>query len=113
MRGEYAEFRISTLPSDDGTARIALEGELDLYTATELKSALADLGADVRWLTVDLSRIEFIDSAGLGILVAAARKMRGRDGSVSLVGVDHSVHKVFQVTGLDSWFELTADGAPS
>jgi len=113
MRGEYAEFRIATIPSDDGTARIVLEGELDLYTATELKSAIADLGDDVRWLTVDLSRVEFIDSAGLGILVAAARTMRGRDGSISLVGVDHSVHKVFRVTGLDSWFELTTDGLAS
>jgi hypothetical protein len=39
--------------------------------------------------------------------------MRGRDGSISLVGVDHGVHKVFRVTGLDSWFELTRDGQPS
>jgi len=113
MRREYAEFKISTIPSDDGTARIVLEGELDLYTAPELKAALTDLSDTVRRLTVDLSRVEFIDSAGLGILVAAARTMRGRDGSIALVGVDHSVHKVFQVTGLDSWFELTADRLPS
>jgi anti-sigma B factor antagonist len=113
MRGEYAEFRISTIPSDDGTARIVLEGELDLYTAPELKNAIVDLGDGLRWLTVDLSGVEFIDSAGLGILVAAARTMRGRGGSISLVGVDHGVHKVFRVTGLDSWFELTRDGQPS
>ena len=75
-------FSIST--SDrDGRAVVVIRGELDLATAPDLEAALPerlDAGQDV---VVDLRELEFMDSTGLRVLVAAHARVEGRRSSAS------------------------------
>jgi len=77
-------------------------GELDVATVPDLKAALNDLidrnpGASV-W--VDMERVSFIDSSGLGVLVGALKRARQREGSVVVRNLTGAPHKVFEITGL-------------
>ncbi|MBN2248132.1 MAG: STAS domain-containing protein [Coriobacteriia bacterium] len=88
---------------------IAVAGEVDVYTAPGLKreigTALEDGCTDV---IVDLERIGFIDSSGLGVLVSALRKAKEQGGTMRLVCTRESILKIFRITGLDKVFPLFA-----
>ena len=55
---------------------------------------------------VDLGRVEFLDSTGLGVLVGAHRRLRANAGSLTLVCPHERLLKIFRITGLDSVFEI-------
>jgi len=80
-----------------------VSGELDMATAPLLRDRLADMGRQP--VTVDLSALTFIESAGLSVL---ARRHRDVDGGLVLRGVGPAQMRVFAVTGLDD--DLTFDG---
>jgi anti-sigma B factor antagonist len=94
-------------------------GEVDVYTAPKLRERLIELVNSGRsHLVVDLSRVEFLDSTGLGVLVGAHRRVRAREGSLDLVVPHERLLKVFRITGLDNVFDIhgsvdeaTSDGA--
>jgi anti-sigma B factor antagonist len=82
-------------------------GEVDVYTAPKLRERLVDMvNTGHKQLVVDLSRVEFLDSTGLGVLVGAHRRLRARDGSLDLVCPHERVLKVFRITGLDNVFDI-------
>jgi anti-sigma B factor antagonist len=90
----------------DDTSVLTVEGDLDLASAPSLKWALADLQpAGRRHVVVDLSKVTFIDSTALGVLVGAQRAM---DGSVRLAiaCAEENVLRIFELTGLDGMFEI-------
>ena len=99
MAGEEGfDLKVSTAP--EGT-RVDVSGELDAYTAPQLRKLLDEvLDGTVSSVVVDLSGTSFIDSTGLGVLVGAARKARSQDGELILDSPTHSVHRVLQITGL-------------
>jgi len=68
-----------------GTGVITATGELDVYSSPKLKSMLIDMYDEVANIIVDLSRIEFMDASGLGVLVGALKKMKNKGGCVFLV----------------------------
>ncbi len=72
---------------------VAVQGELDLHAADELRGAL---DADGRRLVVDLVGTTFIDSTALGIIGAAARS-----ADVTVVATDPRIVRIFELTGLD------------
>src|SRR5213592_4592547 len=82
-------------------------GEIDVYTAPQLREHLIALveGGD-RQVVVDLGRVEFLDSTGLGVLVGALKRLRGVDGELSLVCNQERLLKIFRITGLDRVFTL-------
>ena len=82
----------------NGTAlEIALEGRLDTTTAPELEKELNGLGG-VTELTLDLSKLEYISSAGLRVLLSA-HKIMSRKSGMKLTHVNELVQEVFDVTG--------------
>jgi anti-sigma B factor antagonist len=82
-------------------------GEIDVYTAPQLRERLTALvEAGDRQVVVDLARVEFLDSTGLGVLVGALRRLRGVDGELSLVCAQERLLKIFRITGLDRVFSL-------
>ncbi len=95
-------FRITPTPlGDDGTV-IAVRGEVDLFTAPDLKAAIGAAVSEGRVrVVVDLSETSFLDSSGLGVLVGALQRLRDRDGALSVVNVDPSIARTFTITGLD------------
>jgi anti-sigma B factor antagonist len=94
-----------------GYAVVEVAGEVDVASAPELRDCLQQtIDAGSRQLVVDLRRISFIDSVGLGVLVGAQRRLRrhGHDGGVHLVVAEGLVLRVLRVTGLDRVFPLHA-----
>jgi anti-anti-sigma factor len=85
---------------DDGTVSISLQGELDLASARQLETRLAEAEREgPARLVVDLSRLAFIDSTGLRLLLQADARARERDCELVLRPGEPSVQRVFEVTG--------------
>ncbi|MFC4337174.1 STAS domain-containing protein [Salininema proteolyticum] len=83
-------------------AVIAVSGEIDMYTAPQLREAINQTvsgGHDL--LAVDLSQVEFCDSTGLGVLVGARRSLTRLGGHLVVVATNKRIEKLLQLTGLD------------
>jgi anti-anti-sigma factor len=80
---------------------LTLEGELDARAAPQLEAAIARYCADgPRALTLDLSKLNFIDSSGLWTILAAMRWCERQGRGFSLLPGPEAVQQVFEVTGL-------------
>ena len=84
-----------------------MEGEVDVYTAPQLKQQLVRLlESGTKELVVDLTKVEYLDSTALGVLIGGLRRMRERDGNMVLVCPSPRILRVFEITGLDKIFEI-------
>jgi len=90
-----------------GDARVVrLGGELDLYNAAEVRSALADASAQFpERIVVDLSEVEFIDSTALGVLIETRARLVNRDGLL-LAAPGLETRRALQISGLDQLFNV-------
>ena len=79
-------------------AVLKLEGWLDTQTAPELGGELDKLGENVKALTLDMTALEYVSSAGLRQIVAAHKKM---SGNLTLTNVAAEIMDVFKMTGFD------------
>jgi anti-sigma B factor antagonist len=101
------DFSIETEKVGDGRHVIALTGEVDLYTAPELKQQLVEvIGNGAKDVIVDFSRTTFIDSTTLGVLVGGVKRLRPNGGRLSIVCSDRNITKIFEITGLDRVFTI-------
>lgn len=91
--------------ADDGWV-VSLHGELDLAAVPAFRAATVDALRD-GWtdLVIDLKQVEFIDSAGLGVLIGLRRRTMDVDGSLTLL-VSAEVLNVLSVSGIDSLFDV-------
>jgi len=86
---------------------IALTGEVDLYTAPELKTQMLEVIANGAMdVVVDFSNTTFIDSTTLGVLVGGVKRLREKGGRLSIVCSDRNITKIFEITGLDRVFTI-------
>ncbi len=91
----------------EGRTVLEVAGEIDVYTAPQLRERLIALVDDgVRKVIVDLSRVEFLDSTGLGVLVGGLKRLRSVGGDLVLVCAHERLLKIFRITGLDRVFTL-------
>ena len=79
-------------------ANIALEGRLDTTTAPELEKELKGVIESADALTLDFSKLDYISSAGLRVLLSAHKAM-SKKGGMKVVNVNELVREVFDVTG--------------
>jgi anti-sigma B factor antagonist len=85
----------------------AVSGEIDVYTAPELREKLVGLvDSGATDIVVDMGQVGFCDSTGLGALVAALNYARDRDTVLSLAAAQERVLKVLRITGLDQVFTV-------
>ena len=103
------EFAISEQPIDGERHVLAVRGEIDLFTAPELKQVLAESieGGRIR-IIVDLTDTTFLDSTALGVLIGAVKRLRSRDGALAIVNIDENIAKTFEITGLDQIFTIVS-----
>jgi anti-sigma B factor antagonist len=82
---------------------VAVSGELDLYTAPALREEIQGLSdRGVTHVVIDLSTVGFVDSSGLGAIVACLKRLRERDGALELVAPESSpINRLLSLTGLD------------
>jgi anti-sigma B factor antagonist len=82
-------------------------GEVDVYTAPRLRERLIELvDGGARDVVVDLGRVDFLDSTGLGVLVGALKRLRAANGTFSLVCAKEPLLKIFRITALDQVFPI-------
>lgn len=86
---------------------LQVDGEVDIYTAPKLREKLVELiDAGNDRIVVDLEGVGFMDSTGLGSLVAGLKRIRERDGELAIVCTKEPVLKVLGITGLDRVFPV-------
>ncbi len=98
-----------TVRDEDGRCVLALAGVVDVSTGFLLRDRLLELfDRGERDVVLDLGGVRFIDSSGLGVLVAALKHYREGDGEVRLRSPTHQLHKMLDMTGLSRVFVVEA-----
>jgi anti-sigma B factor antagonist len=93
--------------SKDGIEVVTVEGEIDIYTVPRLRELLIDLVSKGNYqLIVDLDKVGFLDSTGLGVLVGGLKRVRPHDGWLDLVCTQERILNIFRITGLTKVFAI-------
>jgi anti-anti-sigma factor len=109
-----APFEATAAKLDDGLRVIAVRGELDLSTASDLEHPLEDaISAGDASVLIDLSACEFIDSTGIALIVRTWQRLdRSADGDgkgrVVICSDNEQVRRVLEITGLELSMEIHA-----
>src|SRR5271166_1668274 len=75
--------------------------EIDIYTAPRLRELLIDLVSKNNYqLVINMDKVGFLDSTGLGVLVGGLKRVRAHDGSLDLVCTQERILKIVRITGL-------------
>ena len=109
-----SEFAIAQHPIDHERHVVAVRGDLDLFTAPELKKVFAQaIGAGRTRIIVDLAETTFLDSSALGVLIVARKRLRSCDGALAIVNLNENLATIFRMTALDQTFTIlpTRDAA--
>ena len=86
---------------------VTVGGEIDVYTAPKLRDKITELvNAGSHALVIDMEKVEFLDSTGLGVLVGGLKKVRAHDGSMELICSQDRLLKIFRITGLAKVFTI-------
>ena len=91
----------------DGIEVVDVEGEIDVYTAPRLRELLIDLVNKNNYqLVVNMEKVEFLDSTGLGVLVGGLKRVRAHEGWIDLVCTQGRILRIFRITGLNKVFNI-------
>jgi len=97
---------------ENGVSVVRLAGRFDAQTAgmvdEGLQKAIADGGGH---LVLDMSKVEYISSAGLRVLLSTAKRLTSSAGELVLCGLQPYVLEVFDVAGFTSIFQIKPDAA--
>ncbi|MEA3402708.1 MAG: STAS domain-containing protein [Armatimonadota bacterium] len=103
-------MRITAERTDEDTALCHVTGELDAYTAPDLRDALDEqLDQGVRWIVADLTELTYLDSTGLGILIETAKKCRQAGGDVAVACDRKNLLRIFQISGTHEILNVVKD----
>jgi anti-sigma B factor antagonist len=95
--------------SANGHAVVALAGELDLSTIPRFEGHLLEELRDRESVIVDLTRLTFIDSSGIGVLIKAHRAVNSAGGLHLVVSDGSQVERVFTLAGIGSALPIFLD----
>ncbi len=82
---------------------VRLAGELDHYCAQSVRRDLDKMISDhsIRWLILDFTTLQFMDSSGIGVILGRYRQMRDRGGQVGVIHMNPHIQRIFRMSGLD------------
>lgn len=124
MAGPEEAFRVTVSAGEPGETQLAVHGELDSASAQELaaafeealkRSALEPVTGEERpsRITLDLNRVDFIDSGGLRMLIAIQREAEGRSVELTVLEPPDAVTELLHLSGVAQRINLVrGDGAP-
>ena len=102
-----APFRLESFIVGGDCAVLQVAGEVDVYTVPEVRDRVIKLIDDgTAHVLADLRQVTFLDSTGLGMLIGSLRRLRARDGSLTLVCDTDRILKLLRVTALDRVFVI-------
>lgn len=84
---------------NDGKLTLALDGRLDTNTAPELEAAFKQEAADTKAVVLDLSKLAYLSSAGLRVVLTIQKTMKSVNGSLVVKNVNETIMEVFEITG--------------
>ena len=106
LRSAAVDLTITTREAEGRTV-VSVAGEIDVYTAPRLRELLIELVNKKNYqLVVNMEKVEFLDSTGLGVLVGGLKRVRAHDGSLDLVCTQERILKIFRITGLTKVFGI-------
>jgi anti-anti-sigma factor len=87
------------------------EGAIDLHVAPDLRASLRAIIDDEKpkRLVVDLSRVPYIDSSGIAVLIGAMQSLEHEGGTFLLAGAREGVRMILESAKLDQYFRLYPD----
>lgn len=104
--GVVAEFAVGS--KETGSALVIdVQGEVDMFTAPKLREEMIQaIEQGNHTIVVDLRKVSFMDSTGLGVLVAGFKRVKEHSGQLSLVCREGPVRRVLSITGLNNVFSV-------
>ena len=87
---------------------IICAGRLDAAQCEKAQSFMDSVG-DAR--TVDFSALEYISSAGLGVLLKTQKRLAENGASLRIININNHIHDVFRYSGFDAIFDIETSGA--
>lgn len=100
-------MEVSFKELEDNTVVIKLDGDIDVYTSSDLKDAIfsqIDLGA--KKIVIDMEDVYYIDSSGIGVFISALGDFKKVNGKICFVKITDPVKKVFELTKITSFFHI-------
>ena len=98
----------------NGTAVVAVHGDVDLYTAPRLWETIDAATTEIpRELVLDLTDVRFLDSSGLSVLVRAHKRLRPVDGKVVVRGAGEQAYMALEMTKLTTVLTVEGQARPS
>ncbi len=101
-------------PRKDRPNVLPLEGEIDLHVSPSIAESLrAITEKKPKQLVVDLSRVTYVDSSGLAVLIEGMQNVEQYGGKFALAGLHETVRSIFEIARLDQVFRIfpTVDSA--
>src|SRR5919201_659376 len=108
LREDFVDLKLDH-HTTEGIEVVDVEGEIDVYTAPRLRELLIELVNKKNYqLVVNMEKVGFLDSTGLGVLVGGLKRVRAHDGSLDLVCTRERILKIFRIAGLTDVFGIYA-----
>ncbi len=86
---------------------LEIEGVMDAEHSSQIKKSFGFIQDEgMRWVVLDLTKVSFIDSTGLGILISLMRQLNEKEGILRLTGLQDEVKSIFEITRLYRVFEI-------
>jgi len=91
----------------DGTPILDLSGEVDSYNSPKLRERMVSLIDEGKpSLVINMAGVDYIDSTGLGTLVAGLKRASEKGGTIRIICPNEQIYKVFNITGLVKVFQI-------
>jgi anti-anti-sigma factor len=87
------------------SGQVYFAGRLDAAQAPKAESFLAGMDTPA---VIDFARLEYISSAGLGVLLKTQKRLMAAGGGLTLINVNHHIRDVFRYSGFDQIFRIEA-----
>ena len=91
---------------EQNTLTISLEGRLDTSSSPELEDVLDSSLDGIQNLVFDLSRLEYLSSAGLRVILSAQKRMGQQQGEMKLCHLNDTVKEILDVTGFSDFLTI-------
>ena len=91
---------------DERDLTVGVEGRIDTITSQELEKSLDEEIGNITSLTLDFTKLEYISSAGLRVLIATQKKLKETDTPMTITNVNETIKEIFRMSGFDKILEI-------
>lgn len=91
--------------------KVQMHGEIDHHAAAEIRTKVDAYitGSNVKYLVMDFSQVDFMDSSGIGMVMGRYQNMKRLGGQLCIVGVQNSVKRILDMSGMTGVIPLYPD----